>query len=103
MEQRNKKLIWFTVLIAIFIIVIGTVYKVYKNHIEHEYEVVEKKISENAKKCFLEEICTGNETTLGFLISSGYLDKQINPITKEYVDEALVITFDGEKVSVSIR
>ena len=103
MGKRSKNLILFTTIIIFLIVVVASVIKVYTNHIDSLYAVVENKIEENCKKCFLEELCTGKSTTLGELISKGYLESQINPISKEYVSEDLIVNFDGEKCSTSIR
>ncbi len=103
MEINTKTLSIVLIALIILIVFVSTVVKSYRNHINNLYEVVERKIEEEAKKCFMEEKCEGTETTLGNLISLGYLDKQINPVTKEYVSEDLVITFDGKECITSIR
>lgn len=102
MEKKSKYLIFFMLIIIFMTIVIGTIIKVYSNHKENLYRVVEQKISETAKSCFIDEICTGNETTLGFLIQNGYIDPQLNPITKEYLSEDLIIQCNNI-CSVNIR
>lgn len=103
MEINTKTLSIVLIALIILIVFVSTVVKSYRNHIDNLYEVVESKIEEEAKKCFMEKKCEGTETTLGNLISLGYLDKQINPVTKEYVSEELVITFDGNECNTSIR
>ena len=103
MEKRNKFLIAFIGSIILIIIVIATIVKVYTNHIDHLYYVVESKIIESTKKCYLEEVCTGEEVTLKDLIEKDYIDKQIDPKSKEYIDENIKITNDGTTWSVDIR
>lgn len=103
MEQRNKNLITFTFTIIFLVIVICTIKKVYDNHIEAEYTVLEKKLTESAKSCFLDKICEGEETTFGFLVKSGYLTSTVNPVTKEYLQDDLVIKCVDYKCSVDVR
>ena len=103
MEINTKTLSIVLIALIILIVFVSTVVKSYRNHIDNLYEVVESKIEEEAKKCFMEKKCEGTETTLGNLISLGYIDRQINPVTKEYVSEELVITFDGNECTASIR
>jgi len=103
MEKKNKNLLIFIGGLLILIIGIASIIKVYTNHIDSLYMVVEKKISETAKDCFLEGICEGDETTLGFLIRNGYLSTQINPVTKETISENLFIIFKNGRCSVNIR
>ena len=103
MESRNKILVLLTINIIIITISVISIIKVYNNHINNLYLVVENKIEESAKKCFLEDNCEGKETTLNNLIALNYIEKQINPISKEYVNGDLKITFDGDNCHTTIR
>lgn len=103
MANRTSKLLSLTFFIALSIIIIGSIVKVYTTHRDNLYSVVEKKITETARDCFIDKICEGDETTLGFLMRNGYLAKQINPITKEDINEDLIITWDGTTCTVNIR
>lgn len=103
MEQSSKSLILFTFIIIFLVVVICTVKRVYDNHIDAEYTVLEKKLTESAKSCFLDKICEGEETTFGFLVKSGYLTSTVNPVTKEYIQDDLVIKCIDYKCSVNVR
>lgn len=103
MVKKSKRMIVFILLLFMIIVVIATIVKVYTNHVDNSYKVVEKKISETTKLCFQDKICSGNETTLGFLIKNGYLKSQINPITKEYINEDLIIKYKDGKCTFNIR
>ena len=103
MGKKNKKMIVFTILLFTIIVVVATIIKVYTNHVDNLYKVVEKKIAETTIACFQDEICTGKKTTLGFLIKNGYLKSQVNPITKEYISEDLVIKYKDGKCKFNIR
>lgn len=75
----------------IILIIVATSIKVYNNHKNGLYRVVDQRIEEAAKKCFIESVCD-EETTLGFLIENKYLDNQVNPITKEFISTDLIVT-----------
>lgn len=88
--ERNR-ISWMLFGAIILVVTIGTAIKVFSNHRSHLLEVSTKRIEEAALKCVLENVCTENKTTLGFLIQNGYLDEQIHPVTKEYISESLEI------------
>lgn len=88
---------------TILLIVVGTFKKVYDEHIEKEYLVIEKYIQENAKRCFLEDICEGNKTTVKFLIENKYISSKVDPVTKEYIDENTVITFENNECLLKLK
>lgn len=92
MEKKVKIISLSLLAVGIGIIIITTVIKVYDNHKESLLRVSSQKIEEAAKKCTLDEVCTEEKTTLGFLIEKGYLEKQVHPISKEFIDENLEIT-----------
>ena len=83
----NKKITISAVIIIFLIIVIPTTYKVIKNHNNHLFQVVEKKIVEAAKKCYYEEICSNETITLRELYEYDFLELVSNPISKEYYNE----------------
>lgn len=79
------------VLAIIVLVVAATALKVYTNHKESLLLVASKKIEEAGEKCFLEEKCTGDKTTLGELIEKGYIGEMVHPLTKEYISKDLVV------------
>lgn len=83
----NKKIILATFVFIVLLLVCGTSYKVVKKHQERLILVTEKRILEKAKLCFLENKCTGESTTLKNLYDLSYLEKEANPVTKEYYNE----------------
>ncbi len=88
--KKSKGINILLVICIIIIIVVATCLKVYDNHKNGLFRVVDQRIEEAAKRCFIEGVC-GEETTLGFLIEKGYLENQVHPITKEFVKKELVI------------
>ncbi len=81
------------VIFIIIVLVIGTftTLKVLMRHQDKLMKVASSKIEESARKCYLDGKCSGVETTLENLIKEGYLEQQIHPISKEYIDGSLVI------------
>ena len=103
MERNNRRLVYFTFVIITLVVAVCTFKKVYDNHVEAEYLVLEKKITEAARSCFLDKICEGESATFGFLVKSGYLTSTVNPVTKEYLQDDLVIKCLDYKCSVKLR
>ena len=79
----NKYYILIIIIVGIGIL---GMYEVNKSSIEKSYLVVENKIKEAGKKCFLEDKCE-EKFTLNDLIEKGYINEAIDPITKEYIDK----------------
>lgn len=69
------------------IILIPTLYSVIKNHNDKLLEVSYKRIEEAAKKCYLDKKCSNEKITLKELYDNNYLEKESNPVTKEYYNE----------------
>ena len=104
MKNMNKKYIIFVAIAILFVVIaIPTTYKIIKNYNKKSYLVVEKKITEAAKKCFNEEKCQGDKTTLKELYDNKYLDTVVNPVTKKMYDESLEIKKSENGYSVNVR
>jgi len=90
--MKTSRLISIILIIMIIGIIAGaTSLKVYNNHKQALLRVSRQKIEEAAQKCNIDNTCE-NEVTLGFLIEKGYLDNQVHPLTKEFIDTSLVVT-----------
>ena len=85
--EKNKVVIYTTIIALIFIIGCPTIYKVIKNHHNKLTTITEKRIIEAAIKCWNEDKCPNNEITLKELYDLKYLEKEANPITKKYYQE----------------
>lgn len=94
MEINKKGLIIIIGLIGLFII--GAI-KVYQNHVDRLYLVLNNEIKESAKKCFLEKNCEG-EITLGDLTSKGYVGVLVDPVTKEEVSKNKCLKYENNDV-----
>lgn len=85
--NRNKVIVYLTIISILLIISIPTVYNIIKKHNYRLIMVTEKRIEEAAKDCYLKDICKDNKITLKVLYDNNYLKKESNPITKEYYNE----------------
>ncbi len=90
----NKISVIVSIVLIILIISVPTFYKVVKNHVDNLYLVVEDKIIESARKCYLEDKCLNEKITLKELYDNNYLDKVIDPISKEYYSESCYVLRD---------
>lgn len=101
----KNKVIILVLTILIFGSIIGaTAYKVYKGHLDREFEVLEKEITESTKKCYLDKKCTGDSTTIGNLRTFGYInDELVNPQTKEVIGDDKVITNNNGNYQIDLR
>lgn len=98
MEKNMNKWIIFATIIIIFGLIIGvTTYKVVDNHNDKLLLVKEKYIVETAKKCQIEKKCNNDTITLKELYDLKYLEKQINPVTKEYYSEESYVTLKNNE------
>ena len=104
MEERSRKLVAIIFIIVFVIILIGSFRKVYLNHINRSYKVIEEKIVYAAKKCYLEEKCTDDKTTIKELINLGYLSSiPVDPISKENIDENIEVVIKDNNYIVDIK
>ena len=101
--EKSKNFIVIIIIITILTIGITTGIKVYNAHIDNIYKVTTKKICEAISKCYIDNICEGNAVKIETLISYKYLEKQINPKTKEYIDGDIVVYYKNGECSVDIK
>lgn len=94
MAINKKGLIIIIILIGLFII--GAI-KVYQNHVDKLYLVLDNEIKESAKKCFLDKNCEG-EITLGDLKNKGYIDVLVDPISKEEISKDKCLKYENNEV-----
>lgn len=85
--MKNNHIIYITIIAILIIIIIPTAYTVIKRHNDKLIKVTYNEIEYQAKKCYYDEVCKNEKITLKELYNYKYLDKQSNPITKEYYNE----------------
>lgn len=98
-KKKSNKLLIITILTLLLIITIFTIYKINKNHKEKLYNVLYSKIKYASNKCYLDNICK-EEITLKQLYDNKYLDIQYDPISKEELDENLLIKINKDKIII---
>lgn len=96
MEVRmtNARIILWTLIISLILILGFSYYKINKEKHEEIYKVINKKIIDRAKDCVHDDKCGAN-MTLGELINNGYLDPIVDPDTKEYYNRASTIKIEN--------
>ena len=85
--NNNKIVIYIALITVIFVIIIPSVILVNQRHKDKLYNSINLKITEAAKKCYLEDKCQDEKIFLKTLYDYNYLDKQVNPYTKTYFSE----------------
>ena len=100
----NKICITITIIIILSLVVGLTTYKVLDEHNAKLLLVEEKYLIETAKRCVNEDKCTGDKITLQTLYDLNYLDKQADPVTKEYYNsESYIEKKDTNYTFVNVR
>lgn len=92
----NKYFIGASIIIICGLLIGVTSYKVIKNHNEKLILVEEKYIIERAKKCINEKKCNNDKITLKELHELEYINKEVNPVTKEYYNELSYVTKEND-------
>ena len=99
----NRIVIPGTIIIIVIMIGISTFINIRKDHENKLIRVSQGRIKQAAKKCFLDAKCTGNETTLQSLYDFGYLDVQVNPISKKYYNSSSKIRYEDKKIILELN
>lgn len=98
----NKWIISTTIIIIFGLIIGVTSFKVVNKHNDKLLLVEEKYIIEKAKKCKMEKKCNNDNITLKELYDLKYLEKQVNPVSKEYYSlDAYVTLRNNEYVFIN--
>lgn len=98
----NKWIISTTIIIIFGLIIGVTSFKVVNKHNDKLLLVEEKYIIEKAKECKMEKKCNNDNITLKELYDLKYLEKQVNPVSKEYYSlDAYVTLRNNEYVFIN--
>jgi hypothetical protein len=94
--NKNKTIIYVTIIVVILLIGIPSTIKVINNHNEKLKRVVINEIVRYAKDCYYNESCIDDKITLEELYDKTDLEEQINPVTKmKYnVDSYVLVSED---------
>ena len=101
--EKNKNFITIIIILTILTVAIATGIKVYTAHIDNIYKVTTKKICEATRNCYLDNKCEGNSIKIDTLISNNYLEKLVDPKTKEYIDGNILVRYESGICSVDIK
>lgn len=94
----NFTIMFVTIAILVVVVVTKTTMEINKDREKKLMNALNSKIEYAFKRCRLENRCS-NDITLGMLIENGYLNEQINPITKEVISEHVRINYvNGETI-----
>lgn len=100
---KNDGFTTFMVCTILFTILVSTGIKVYHRHLDSEYRVIERKICESARQCYLDDKCSGSYISLGVLIDNNYIEPQVNPRSKEFLSKDTSIYYSSNTCVVNIR
>ena len=104
MEKKrisNTFIFVMTFLIITTFIITKTIIKINERHEERQIYAMKSKVEYNAKRCYLEEKCSG-DITLQTLYDNKYIDEEVvDPITKEVIDHNLLIKYEDGKVVIN--
>lgn len=93
--NKNKIIIYGTILIVILLIAIPSTLKTVQKH-NHRLEMVaEKKIIETAKDCYYNESCVDSHITLKELYEKMHLEEMTNPLTKQVYNSDSYVDVDN--------
>ena len=104
--MERKKISNFTILIialaiSAVMIISKTVLIINEKHEERLLYSMHSQVEYYAKRCYLEEKCSG-DTTLNTLYENNYIKSEVvNPITKEVLDKNLVIKYIDNEIVIN--
>lgn len=101
--EKSKNLSIIILFIIIITIIIATALKVYNSHMDSNYRVITNEICEATRKCYLDKNCDGNTVKIDELVTKKYLNRQVDPKTKEYIDGNILVNYKDNTCSVDIR
>ena len=87
------------VITILLVLAIPSSYAVYTTHNNRLYEVLNNKIIEKAISCYNKKECITKIITLQELYDKGYLEEQIDPISKEILDPNTTIDIEKRIVN----
>ncbi len=99
MIMNIKKFNILLVITILLVLIIPSSYAVYTTHNNRLYEVLDKKIIEQAIICYNKKECLTKIITLQELYDKGYLQEQIDPLSKEILNPSTTIDIEKEVVN----
>lgn len=99
----NRIVVSGTIIIIVLMIGIPTFINIKKDHEKKLMTVSKNRITDAAKNCFLDNKCTGDVITLQDLYNLGYIDEQVNPVTKKYYNSNSKIKYENKKIVLDLN
>lgn len=84
-KMKNNNINSILIIIIFLLTIIPVLINIKKEHDDKVWLVFEKEVVESATTCQRENKCPDKEATIAFLINNGYLEKAVNPLTKEVI------------------
>lgn len=98
--MSTKKVIFITIIVILGMLIVPTIYKVYKDHNHKLIVVVEKEFLYQAQKCHQEDIC-GDLVYLKDLYEHNYFESKLtNPLNKKYYDPNSSINLNTMEINL---
>lgn len=99
--MNNRKIITLTLFIIAGMVIVPTIYKIYKEHNNNLVLVVEKEFTYYAKKCYNEDKCQNKTIYLKELYENKYLEERLtNPLNKKYYKEDSYINLETQEIKL---
>ncbi|MBO5475498.1 MAG: hypothetical protein J5982_03200 [Bacilli bacterium] len=98
----NVFILFGTICILAVIVITRTTMEITEHHEEKLIYATNTKIQVKAKRCYLENKCSG-VVTLEHLYKNKYLDEIINPVTKEVVNKDSTVEFVDGKIIINYK
>jgi competence protein ComGC len=100
-KTSNYFLISITIILLLAIITTKTVMALNERHEEKSIYAMKTKVEYYAKRCYLENNCTGT-ITLNDLYTKGYITSEVvDPITKEVINPNIKINYDNNVITIN--
>lgn len=87
------------VITILLVLIIPSSYAVYTTHNKRLYEVLDNKIIEQAINCYNKKECITKNITLQELYDKGYLEEQIDPVSKEIINHNTIIDIEKKVIN----
>lgn len=100
MKISNFTIFFVTTCLLIIVIITATTISITDSHDERLMHAMESKVEYYAKRCYLENNCSG-VIMLKDLYDKEYLSEIINPVTKEIIDYNTTIEYKNDIIIIN--
>lgn len=101
MKLSNYTIFICTIIILVVLIITTTTIKLSDDHEKKQIYAMQSKVEYYAKRCYLENKCSG-EITLDKLYELSYISEEVvNPVSREIIRHDLPIKYENNKVVIN--